>query len=116
MRIGKIWNKLADPKNVPRLFAFCLGIILVVGFVVPDALRGPDSHARHCRHSLYGGLQYERMASLCGNLQGKRLEKHRHSRADLRPYGHLRPGRRHRCRLGGGFGLWENQEERLNLN
>ena len=34
MRIAKIWNKLADPKNVPRLFAFCLGIILIVGFVV----------------------------------------------------------------------------------
>ena len=41
MRIGQIWNKLANPKNVPRLFAFCLGIILIVGFVVPMALN-PD--------------------------------------------------------------------------
>ncbi len=41
MKIGQIWNKLADPKNVPRLFAFCLGVILIVGFVVPMALN-PD--------------------------------------------------------------------------
>ena len=41
MRIGQIWNKLANPKNVPRLFAFCLGVILIVGFVVPMALN-PD--------------------------------------------------------------------------
>ena len=41
MKIGRIWNKLADPKNVPRLFAFCLGVILIVGFVVPMALN-PD--------------------------------------------------------------------------
>ncbi len=46
MRIGKIWNKLADPKNVPRLFAFCLGIILVVGFVVPMALNPDQIYTR----------------------------------------------------------------------
>lgn len=46
MRIGKIWNKLADPKNVPRLFAFCLGIILVVGFVVPMALNPDQLYTR----------------------------------------------------------------------
>ena len=38
MRIGVLWNKLADPKNIPRLFAFSLGIILVVGLIVPMAL------------------------------------------------------------------------------
>ena len=46
MRIGKIWNKLADPKNVPRLFAFCLGIILIVGFVVPMALNPDQLYTR----------------------------------------------------------------------
>ena len=46
MRIGKIWNKLADPKNVPRLFAFCLGIILIVGFVVPMALNSDQLYTR----------------------------------------------------------------------
>ena len=46
MRIGPIWNKLADPKNVPRLFAFCLGIILIVGFVVPMALNPDQIYVR----------------------------------------------------------------------
>lgn len=41
MRIGDVWNKLAEPKNVPRLFAFCLGVILIVGLIVPMALN-PD--------------------------------------------------------------------------
>ena len=41
MRIGVLWNKLAEPKNIPRLFAFCLGIILIVGLIVPMALN-PD--------------------------------------------------------------------------
>ena len=46
MRIGQIWNKLADPKNVPRLFAFCLGVILIVGFVVPMALNSDQLYIR----------------------------------------------------------------------
>ena len=46
MKIGRIWNKLADPKNVPRLFAFCLGIILIVGFVVPMALNPDQLYVR----------------------------------------------------------------------
>ena len=37
MRIGALWNKLAEPKNIPRLFAFSLGIILVIGLIVPMA-------------------------------------------------------------------------------
>lgn len=41
MRIGVLWNKLADPKNVPRLFAFSLGILLIIGLIVPLALN-PD--------------------------------------------------------------------------
>ena len=41
MRIGVLWNKLADPKNIPRLFAFSLGIILIIGLIVPLALN-PD--------------------------------------------------------------------------
>lgn len=36
-----LWNKLADPKNIPRLFAFSLGIILIIGLIVPLALN-PD--------------------------------------------------------------------------
>lgn len=41
MRLGPLWNKLANPKNIPRLFAFALGVILVMGFVVPMELN-PD--------------------------------------------------------------------------
>ena len=41
MRIGVLWNKLAEPKNIPRLFAFSLGIILIIGLIVPMALN-PD--------------------------------------------------------------------------
>ncbi len=46
MKIGRIWNKLADPKTVPRLFAFCLGVILIVGFVVPMALNPDQIYTR----------------------------------------------------------------------
>jgi energy-converting hydrogenase A subunit F len=46
MKIGRIWNKLADPKNVPRLFAFCLGVILIIGFVVPMALNPDQLYVR----------------------------------------------------------------------
>ena len=46
MRIGDMWNKLAEPKNVPRLFAFCLGVILIIGFVVPMALNPDQLYVR----------------------------------------------------------------------
>ena len=38
MRIGALWNKLANPKNVPRIFAFSLVIILLIGCIVPMSL------------------------------------------------------------------------------
>ncbi|MCR5027448.1 MAG: EhaF family protein [Methanobrevibacter sp.] len=46
MKISRIWNQLADPKTVPRLFAFCLGVILIVGFVVPMALNPDQIYTR----------------------------------------------------------------------
>lgn len=46
MRIGALWNKLAEPKNIPRLFAFCLGIILIVGLIVPMALNPDQLYVR----------------------------------------------------------------------
>ena len=46
MRIGVLWNKLADPKNIPRLFAFSLGIILVIGLIVPMALNPDQLYVR----------------------------------------------------------------------
>jgi energy-converting hydrogenase A subunit F len=46
MRIGVLWNKLADPKNVPRLFAFCLGVILIIGLIIPMALNPDQLYVR----------------------------------------------------------------------
>ncbi len=46
MKIGRLWNKLANPNNVPRLFAFCLAVILIVGFVVPMALNPDQLYVR----------------------------------------------------------------------
>jgi energy-converting hydrogenase A subunit F len=46
MKIGALWNKLADPKNVPRLFAFSLGIILIIGLIVPMALNPDQLYVR----------------------------------------------------------------------
>ncbi|HOQ18584.1 DUF2106 family protein [Methanothermobacter thermautotrophicus] len=41
MSLGRILNELANPKRIPRLFAFSLGLILLVGFLVPITLN-PD--------------------------------------------------------------------------
>ncbi|MGN0177754.1 MAG: EhaF family protein [Methanobrevibacter sp.] len=46
MRIGVLWNKLANPKNIPRLFAFCLGVILILGLIVPLALNPDQLYVR----------------------------------------------------------------------
>lgn len=46
MRIGVLWNKLADPKYIPRLFAFGLGIILIIGLIVPLALNPDQLYVR----------------------------------------------------------------------
>ncbi len=46
MRIGVLWNKLADPKNVPRLFAFSLGVLLIIGLIVPMALNPDQLYVR----------------------------------------------------------------------
>ena len=34
-RIGRIWNELANPKRIPKLFSVVLGLILVLGFLIP---------------------------------------------------------------------------------
>lgn len=46
MKIGVLWNKLANPKNIPRLFAFSLGIILIIGLIVPMALNPDQLYTR----------------------------------------------------------------------
>ncbi len=44
--IGRIWNKLADPKRIPRIFAATLGLLLLVGFVIPIALNEHQLYPR----------------------------------------------------------------------
>ena len=46
MRLSVLWNKLANPKNIPRLFAFSLGIILILGFIVPMELNPDQLYTR----------------------------------------------------------------------
>ncbi|AEG17969.1 MAG: EhaF family protein [Methanobacterium paludis] len=36
--LGRIWNSLANPKSIPRVYAAILGIILIAGFIIPLAL------------------------------------------------------------------------------
>ncbi|HOI71507.1 MAG TPA: EhaF family protein [Methanobacterium sp.] len=35
MRLGRLWNSLATPKNIPKVFSVILAIALMAGFVVP---------------------------------------------------------------------------------
>ena len=46
MKVSRLWNKLANPKNIPRLFAFVLGVILVLGFVIPMDLNIDQIYVR----------------------------------------------------------------------
>ncbi len=45
-KIGKLWNQLANPKNVPRLFALILGLLLIAGFLIPVALNSDQLYTR----------------------------------------------------------------------
>jgi energy-converting hydrogenase A subunit F len=44
--IGQLWNELANPKRVPRLFSVVLGLILIVGLFVPMALNDHQIYPR----------------------------------------------------------------------
>ena len=46
MKIADIWNKLASPKKIPRLFALVLGIFLIIGFMVPMGLNVDQLYPR----------------------------------------------------------------------
>jgi energy-converting hydrogenase A subunit F len=46
MRIGDLWNKLATPKRIPRLFALILGIFLIVGLLIPVGLNVDQIYPR----------------------------------------------------------------------
>lgn len=44
--IGRIWNSLANPERIPRLFALILGIVLIAGFFIPIALDNQQLYPR----------------------------------------------------------------------
>lgn len=46
MNIGRIWNSLANPKRIPRLFALILAIILLAGFIIPISLNDHQLYPR----------------------------------------------------------------------
>ena len=46
MRIGNLWNQLAKPKNIPRLFAIIMALFLLIGFFVPMALNENQLYTR----------------------------------------------------------------------
>jgi energy-converting hydrogenase A subunit F len=46
MKIGRIWNSLANPDRIPRFYALVLGIVLIAGFMIPIAL---DNHQLYPR-------------------------------------------------------------------
>ncbi len=46
MKIARLWNKLAQPKNIPRLFAAILACVLLIGFIIPTALDADQLYPR----------------------------------------------------------------------
>jgi energy-converting hydrogenase A subunit F len=44
--IGRIWNSLANPDRIPRLYALILGIVLLGGLVIPIALDNQQLYPR----------------------------------------------------------------------
>ena len=56
-KISKLWNKLADPKNIPRLFSLILGLLLIAGFLIPVGLNSDQIYTRPAPQSqMDGGL------------------------------------------------------------
>ncbi|MEA4957238.1 hypothetical protein SDC9_08458 [bioreactor metagenome] len=37
-RIGRLWNSLANPDKIPKLFSIILAVVILVGFIVPLSL------------------------------------------------------------------------------
>jgi len=44
--LGKFWNSFAKPKNIPRLFALILGLLLLAGFLIPTGLNMDQLYTR----------------------------------------------------------------------
>ena len=46
MNLGRILNELANPKRIPRIFCVTLGLLLLVGFLVPMSLNENQLYPR----------------------------------------------------------------------
>ena len=46
MKIGRIWNALANPDRIPRFYALVLGLVLIAGFIIPMALNDQQLYPR----------------------------------------------------------------------
>jgi len=46
IRIGRLWNALANPKRIPRFFSVILGVLLLAGFLVPMSLNENQLYPR----------------------------------------------------------------------
>lgn len=46
IRIGQLWNALANPKRIPRFFSVILGVLLLAGFLVPMSLNENQLYPR----------------------------------------------------------------------
>lgn len=44
--LAEIWNMLANPKLIPRLFSLVLGIILLIGLIIPMDLNDNQLYTR----------------------------------------------------------------------
>lgn len=45
-KIGRLWNRLANPKRIPRLFSLILGLVLLIGFLIPMGLNTDQIYPR----------------------------------------------------------------------
>lgn len=44
--IGQIWNELANPKRIPRFFSIVLGLMLLIGLILPMGLNDHQIYPR----------------------------------------------------------------------
>ncbi|CDG65216.1 MAG: energy-converting hydrogenase subunit [Methanobacterium sp.] len=45
-KIGRLWNALANPQRIPRIFSLVLGVLLIAGFLVPLSLNEHQLYPR----------------------------------------------------------------------
>lgn len=44
--LGRLWNSLANPKRIPRLYAMVLTLVLFAGFIIPLGLNDHQLYPR----------------------------------------------------------------------